>query len=62
VYYVFTAIEVIRQIGNDEKVIDVHYIVTCMARPLLGNGPVNTPRPNTHKATIEESPFLGNDP
>jgi hypothetical protein len=26
--------------------------VTWMARALLGKGPVNTPRPNTHKATI----------
>jgi hypothetical protein len=25
-----------------------------MARALLGNGPVNTPPPNTHKATMEE--------
>jgi hypothetical protein len=29
-------------------------IVTRMARALLGNGPVNTPRPNTHKATMED--------
>jgi hypothetical protein len=28
-------------------------IVTSMARTLLGNGPVNTPLPNTHKATME---------
>jgi hypothetical protein len=27
-------------------------IVMWMARALLGNGPVNTPRPNTHKVTI----------
>jgi hypothetical protein len=25
-----------------------------MGRALLGNGPVNTPRPNTHKATMED--------
>jgi hypothetical protein len=25
-----------------------------MARVLLGDGPVNTPRLNTHKATIED--------
>jgi hypothetical protein len=36
-------------------------IVTWMARTLLGNGPVNTPRPNTRKAVIEEWPFLCND-
>jgi hypothetical protein len=29
-------------------------VVTWMARALLGNGPVNTPRPNTHKATMED--------
>jgi hypothetical protein len=28
---------------------------------MLGNGPVNTSRPNTRKATIEESPFLCDD-
>jgi hypothetical protein len=28
--------------------------VTWMARALLGNGPVNTPRPNTHKETMED--------
>jgi hypothetical protein len=32
----------------------VIHIITWMARTLLGNGPVNTPRPNTHKATMEE--------
>jgi hypothetical protein len=37
------------------------HIVTWKARALLGNGPVKTPRPNTHKATIEKSPFLCND-
>jgi hypothetical protein len=37
------------------------YIVTWMARALLGNAPANTSRPNKHKATIEESPFLCND-
>jgi hypothetical protein len=33
-----------------------------MRRALLGNGSVNTPRPNTHKATIEECycALLGN--
>jgi hypothetical protein len=36
-------------------------IVTWIARALLGNGLVNTPRPNTHKVTIEDSPFLYND-
>jgi hypothetical protein len=36
-------------------------IVTWMASSLLGNGPVNTSRQNTHKATIEESLFLCND-
>jgi hypothetical protein len=25
-----------------------------MARALLGNGPVNTPQPNTRKATMED--------
>jgi hypothetical protein len=25
-----------------------------MAKALLGNGPVNTPRPNTHKSTMED--------
>jgi hypothetical protein len=25
-----------------------------MAIALLGNGPVNTPRPNTHKETMED--------
>jgi hypothetical protein len=25
-----------------------------MARALLGNGPVNTPLPDTHKATMED--------
>jgi hypothetical protein len=39
----------------------VRYIVTWMARALLGNGPENTPRLNTHKATKEQSPFLDND-
>jgi hypothetical protein len=28
--------------------------VTWMARALLGNGPVNTPQPNTRKATVED--------
>jgi hypothetical protein len=30
--------------------------VMWMAKALLGNGPVNTPRPNTHKATMEDVP------
>jgi hypothetical protein len=30
------------------------YIVTWMARSLLGNGLINTPRPNIHKATMED--------
>jgi hypothetical protein len=29
-------------------------MVTWIARTLLGNGPVNTPRPNTRKATMED--------
>jgi hypothetical protein len=29
-------------------------IVKWMARALLRNGPVNTLRPNTHKATMED--------
>jgi hypothetical protein len=35
--------------------------VTWMARVLLGKGPANMPRLNTHKETTEESPFLCND-
>jgi hypothetical protein len=35
--------------------------VTWMARALLGDGPVNTPLPNTRKTTIENSPFLCSD-
>jgi hypothetical protein len=31
-----------------------YHIVTWMSRVSLGNGPVNTPRPNTHKATMED--------
>jgi hypothetical protein len=34
----------------------VDSIVTWMARALLRNGPINTPRPNTHKATIKDVP------
>jgi hypothetical protein len=34
---------------------------TWMIRALLRNGQVKTPRQNTHKATIVESPFLCND-
>jgi hypothetical protein len=30
-----------------------------MATALLGNGPVNTPRPNTHNATIEDESQAG---
>jgi hypothetical protein len=29
-------------------------IVTWMAKALLGNGVINTPRPNTRKATLED--------
>jgi hypothetical protein len=32
----------------------MHNTETWMARALLGSGPVNTPRPNTHKATMED--------
>jgi hypothetical protein len=38
-------------------ILDKYYFlntVTWMARALLGNGPLNTPRPNTHKATMED--------
>jgi hypothetical protein len=43
--------------SNAVNVATVQYdvnIVTWMARALLGNGPVNTPRPNTHKETMED--------
>jgi hypothetical protein len=35
--------------------------VMLMVRALLGTRPVNISRPNTHKTTIEESPFLCSD-
>jgi hypothetical protein len=44
-----------RYYRNNIELIKFEYTVTCMARALLANGPVNTPRPNTEKATTEDA-------
>jgi hypothetical protein len=38
----------------DPQLRQMKYNITWMARALLGNGPVNTPRPNTYKAAMED--------
>jgi hypothetical protein len=43
-----------RNVISLETTILLKYILTWMARALLGNGPVNTARSNTHMAAMED--------